>query len=195
MEIRDALEGCSGTQYKGRTVYCTPVVANGNSLFESQSESGQEETDESGDNSGEKEKETNDDGNDDDDKRGDEDGKEEDSPLPPPTTPNNKSEEFAVVESKSAEKRRKREEKQAKAKADKAAELAHAKQHGLVDSNGDHKSPPKNTKTKGKVTTKRSSKDAELSPPQAQAKVRQTRERMASQRALNQTTGSAQPSQ
>ena len=58
VEIRDALEGCSGTQYKGRTVYCTPVVANGNSLFESQSESGQEETDESGDNSGEKEKET-----------------------------------------------------------------------------------------------------------------------------------------
>ena len=191
VEIRDALEGCSGTQYKGRTVYCTPVVANGNSLFESQPESGQGETEENSDNSGEKEKEAN---NDDDNKEGDVDGEVEILPLPPPTTPNNDSEKFEVVESKSAEKRRKKEEKQMKLKADKAAELAHAKLHGLVDSDGENKSPPKNTKSKGKITSKRSSKEAGLSPPQGQSKVRQTRERTASQRAPNQT-GSAAASQ
>ena len=179
-EIRDALEGCSGTQYKGRTVYCTPVVANGNSLFETQSESGQSEDDDAN-------KENDDNGNNDDEKNDGKKDDDDDSPLPPVGETPKKTDEFQTVESKSAEKKRKKEERQAKAKADKEAELAYAKKHGLVNSEGDHKSPPKH-KSKGKTAAKRSSKEAGLSPTSNPPKTRQTRERTASQRLPSQTS-------
>ena len=168
VDIRGILEGCSGTQYRGRTVYCTPVVASGNSLFESESESGQSDAEE------DKEKE-----NDDDEKEsGDENENGNDDDVLPmaSATPPKDKEGFQAVETKSQEKKRKKEEKAARDKADKAAELANAKELGIVDKNGEHKTPPRG-KAKDKASkSKRKVGDANLtSPPGAPPRARSTR--------------------
>ena len=150
-EIRKTLEAVSGTQFKGRTTYCTPVVTS-NPLFKpvspsSETEETQEEESEKTDgDSGEKEKEKNDDdkGNDDDDGG------------------------FKQVESKSAEKKKKREEKKRKEEAEKLAEDAYAQKTGLT--------PPKVKGKKAgakKTSSKRTPADADLSSPeQSKSKTR-----------------------
>ena len=156
-DIRAVLEGCSGTQYKGRTAYCTPVVASGNSLFELESESGQSENEEDGENKEE----------------GDEANTEED-PLPGATGPGTEkdAEGFEKVETKSAEKKRKKAEKAAKRDEEKRQELEHAKKTGVLDKNGEHKTPPKQAKQTRSSKSKRSAAEASLTPPGAPAPAR-----------------------
>ena len=179
-DIRTVLECCSGTQYKGKTIYCTPVVTSGKFIHaSSEIESGDEEEKEE-DDDGEK----NDDGGKKDDDEKAKEGEDMDTASPlPPASPGRKVDEegFEEVETKSAKKRREREEKKAKQKAEKEAELDYAKKQGVVNKDGDHPSPPKH---KGKSKRK---KDGELSPPQGPPRTRQSKEKKLAEQLPSQT--------